>query len=298
MAQSDFESNGEIYSMTGYGEARGKLGEAAVKVSLRTLNNEGTSVRVRGLSEDQEMAHKAEKYLKDAFPRGRIEASVETEAKDGLTAGELDREKIEASYAGLSELTKELGIPEGPKLADLIALELIETEPPYRNSWPRLKEVMEEAVTTALESQREEGKTIRNDMLAHLDEISAGLEEVEALVPEVVEGYRAELKERLTDLMQENYELDEGRLEQEVAAFADKVDVNEELSRAMTHVDSARKALEQGGVIGKKLEFLRQELQREINTLGAKSKDGEVQSIVIQMKSALGKFKEQSRNLA
>lgn len=295
---SDFEDSNRVYSMTGYGEAEAGTDGSIIRVTIRTVNHKGTSVKIRGLSEDQSLAHRAEKFIRDSFPRGRIEVNISADAGEGLTPAELDLEAIKGSFESLTRLTEELGLVQGPELTDLIELELLETQPPYQGNWEIVQKALGAATEEALESQREEGEAIREDLLAYLSEISRRLERAEDWIPEVVKQYRRELKDRIDQLVGEGIELEEGKLEQEVAVFADKVDVNEEISRAKTHVETARETLQQGGVIGKKLEFIRQELQREINTLGAKSKDGGVQSEVIEMKLALEKFKEQSRNMA
>lgn len=295
---SDFESNDSVYSMTGFGEGTANLGDRVVKVNVRTLNHDSTSVKVRGLREDQSLTHKAENFVKESFPRGRVDVNIDVEEGEGLAPDELDSKAIRNSYESLSKLVEDLGIPESPGLSELIALDLLETTPLYKGSWSTIKDALSQAVEEALEAQEKEGETIREDMLEHLDVISRRLEEAEEKVPEVVRQYKLELEERIDRLVDEQVELDKDKLEQEVASFADKVDVNEEISRAKSHIDTAKSTLMEGGVVGKKLEFIRQELQREINTLGAKSKDGTIQSKVIDMKLALEKFKEQSRNLA
>lgn len=295
---SDFENSNQVYSMTGYGEGRAKTGDSTIEVTIRTVNHKDTSVKIRGLQKDQSLAHKAEKFVRNSFPRGRIEVNIATEGGKGLSSVELDVEAIGQSFDSLSRLTEELGLVQGPELKDLIDLDLLETKPPYKGNWSVVQNALADATEETLEAQKDEGEDIKEDLLAYLSEISRRLSRAENWIPEIVNQYQEELKDRIENLVKEGVELDEGKLEQEVAVFADKVDVNEEISRAQTHIETARESLNQGGVIGKKLEFIRQELQREINTLGAKSKDGGVQSEVIEMKLALEKFKEQTRNLA
>ena len=298
MVPSDFEDSDRVYSMTGYGEGAGHLGDRKIEANIRTLNHDNTSVKVRGLREDQSMRHKAENFIKESFPRGRIEVRIKVEEGEGLTPEELDSEAIRKSFSSLSQLADELGISEGPGLGDLISLDLLETTPVYKGSWSTIKDALRGAVEETLAAQESEGDDIRKDMLGHLNEISRHLEEAEEALPEVVRQYKQELEDRIDKLLSPGVDIDHDKLEQEVATFADKVDVNEEISRAKSHIETAKETLDEGGIIGKKLEFIRQELQREINTLGAKSKDGKIQSRVIEMKLALEKFKEQSRNLA
>lgn len=296
--QSDLTEGKMVYSMTGYGEGKEELDGRTIEATIRTFNHDGVSIKIRGLGEDQATGHKAEEFIKDSFPRGRIEVKIGMEDTSGLAPEELDREAIRESFTSLSDLAADLGLIEGPTLGDLIELDLLKTKAPYKDAWSTVKEALDEAITATLDAQRREGDAIRDDLLEYLDEIDRRLTAAEEEVPEVVRQYKQDLLERVDELMDEGGQFEARELEKEVAKFADKVDVNEEISRARTHVDSARETLEEGGVVGKKLKFITQELQREINTLGAKSKDGGIQGEVIEMKLALEKFKEQSRNLA
>lgn len=295
---SDLSEDNAVHSMTGYGEGRADLDGRDVEVIIRTFNHDGTSIKVRGLNEAQSIAHKVEGFVGDSFSRGRIEVRVKTEESSGLSVEELDLKAIKGSFDSLAGLAEELGLSERPGLAELIELDLLKRETPYRNSWPTVKQALSQATEEVLSAQIKEGETIRDDLLDYLNDIEKRLDLAEEEVPEVVRQYKHDLRDRIDDLMAEGLELEKRELEKEVAKFADKVDINEEISRARTHVESARDTLKEGGIIGKKLKFITQELQREINTLGAKSKDGGIQAEVIEMKLALEKFKEQSRNLA
>lgn len=295
---SDLSESNAVHSMTGYGEGRADLGGRDVEVIIRTFNHDGTSIKVRGLNEAQSIAHKVEGFLSDSFSRGRVEVKVKTEESSGLSVEELDLEAIRGSFDSLAGLADELGLNEQPGLEELIELDLLKQETPYRNSWSTVKKALSQATEEVLSAQIKEGDAIREDLYDYLNDIDKRLDLAEEEVPEVVRQYKHDLRDRIDDLMAEGIELEKRELEKEVAKFADKVDINEEISRARTHVGSARETLQEGGIIGKKLKFITQELQREINTLGAKSKDGGIQAEVIEMKLALEKFKEQSRNLA
>lgn len=246
--QSDLDKGRSVYSMTGYGEGKEELDGRAIKASIRTFNHDGTSIKIRGLNKDPATAHKAEDFIKESFPRGRIEVKIEMEETSGLAPDELDREAIRESFTSLSELATDLGLEGGPKLGDLIALDLLKTKPPYRGEWSTVKEALEVAVTMTLDAQRREGDAVRDDLLDYLGEIECRLAEAEEAVPEIVRQYKQDLRERVEKLMDEGGRLEERELEKEVSKFADKVDVNEEISRARTHVDSARDTLEQGGM--------------------------------------------------
>ena len=141
-----------------------------------------------------------------------------------------------------------------------------------------------------------EGETIRDDLSKLIGNIDSALSKAEARAPMVVEDYSARLKTRIDELL-DGVAIDEARLANEVAFFADKADVNEEISRLHSHIAQFRAALDADGQQGRNLDFLSQEIGREINTMGSKSNDTELTNIVIYMKNELEKIKEQIRNV-
>lgn len=284
--------------MTGFGEGTASTDGAAIEAKIRTVNHSGLSVRVRGLRDDKLLQHKAEQLIKDLFSRGRIEVQVSTDRSDVVDLERMDMERVAESYDALEELVEDLGLENKPTLGDLISLDLFENRSMLADSWPALKKSLERAAEETLESQAAEGNDLREDLLGYIENMNEDVEKIEGKIPTIVSQQKDKLKSRIEDLLERPGELDSGRLEQEFATVADKLDVSEELSRARTHLESARSSLIDGGVVGKKLKFLGQELQREINTLGAKAKDGEVQTDVIDLKLTLEKFKEQARNVA
>ncbi|MFW6049407.1 MAG: YicC family protein [Candidatus Bipolaricaulota bacterium] len=284
--------------MTGFGEGTASTDGVAIEAKIRTVNHSGLSVRVRGLRDDKLLQHKAEQLIKDLFSRGRIEVQVSTDRSDVVDLERMDMERVAESYDALEELVEDLGLENKPTLGDLISLDLFENRSMLADSWPALKKSLERAAEETLESQAAEGNDLREDLLGYIENMNEDVEKIEGKIPTIVSQQKDKLKSRIEDLLERPGELDSGRLEQEFATVADKLDVSEELSRARTHLESARSSLIDGGVVGKKLKFLGQELQREINTLGAKAKDGEVQTDVIDLKLTLEKFKEQARNVA
>ncbi len=294
----DSEVNGRIYSMTGFGEGVASADGVKIETKIRTVNHSGLSVRIRGLRDDKLLQHKAERLVKDSFSRGRVEVQISTERSGVIDLEGVDTERIAESYEALKRLADSLDMDDDPTLSDLISLDLFENSAGPPKSWPALKASLEGAAEEALESQRVEGDDLQKDLLGYVEDMEDGVEEIEGKIPLIVSGHKEKLKSRVEDLLDEPAELDQGRLEQEFATVADKLDVSEELSRVATHLESARDSLRNGGVIGKRLKFIGQELQREINTLGAKAKDGEVQTDVIELKLTLEKFKEQARNVA
>lgn len=296
--QSDSKDKQPIYSMTGFGEGKASKNDVTIETKIKTVNHSGLSIKVRGLKEKKLLQHKAEKMLKESFSRGRIEVQISTDKSNVIDLERLDSETISNSYHALLELTDDLGIDQQPSLGDLISLDLLQMDSPFINAWPILEESLKLAVQETQDSQKSEGADLKTDLLQYLRGLEEGVEKIRPKVPLTVARHKEKLASRINELLEKSTELDERRLEQEVATLADKSDVDEELSRIKTHLNSARDALRNGGILGKKLKFIGQELQREINTLGAKSKDGEIQTDVIDLKLILEKFKEQARNVA
>jgi len=296
--QSGSKDKQPIYSMTGFGEGKESKDDMTVETEIKTVNHTGLSVKIRGLRDRKLLQHKTEKILKESFSRGRIEVRISTGKSNLIDLDRLNSETIFNSYKALQELTKDLGIDQQPSLSDLISLDLLQMDSPFSNAWPVLKESLEQAVQETRDSQKSEGDDLKADLLEYVRRLKEGIEKIRPKVPVTVARHKEKLESRINELLDRSAELDEKRVEQEVATVADKLDVDEELSRVETHLNSAEDALHDGGVVGKKMKFIGQELQREINTLGAKSKDGEIQTEVIDLKLVLEKFKEQARNVA
>lgn len=296
--QLDSKDNNYVYSMTGFGEGEAFAEGIAIKTEVRTVNHSGLSVRIRGLKDKKLLQHKTESYVKDLFSRGRIEIQVSSDQSGGVDLARLDTETLAESYDALLELSEALGMEEKPTFSDLISLGLFQQDLVMVEAWPVLKKSIAEAAEEVVKTQRNEGEDVRSDLLNYVQEMKEGVDKIQDRVPVIVSEHKERLQSRVEELMEEPGDLDPKRLEQEFATIADKLDVNEELSRIRTHLRSAEETLSNGGTVGKKLKFIGQELQREINTLGAKTKDGAVQTDVIELKLSLEKFKEQARNLA
>lgn len=296
--QLDSKDNNYVYSMTGFGEGEAFAEGIAIKTEVRTVNHSDLSVRIRGLKDKKLLQHKTESYVKDLFSRGRIEIQVSSDQSGGVDLARLDTETLAESYDALLELSEALGMEEKPTFSDLISLGLFQQDLVMVEAWPVLKKSIAEAAEEVVKTQRNEGEDVRSDLLNYVQEMKEGVDKIQDRVPVIVSEHKERLQSRVEELMEEPGDLDPKRLEQEFATIADKLDVNEELSRIRTHLRSAEETLSNGGTVGKKLKFIGQELQREINTLGAKTKDGAVQTDVIELKLSLEKFKEQARNLA
>lgn len=282
-----------IRSMTGYGAGSGSAGGWNAAVALRTLNHRYLSVRVRGAS-DPVLERKIDEEVKHAFARGEVEVTVSlTQDPDALRL-RFDRRTISAYADELRALADELSLPP-PSLHDLISLGAFAPQAAeVPDPWPAVAAALTAAIVGAQAARTQEGKLIHDELVSLLDELSSLIDQVKARIPAVVEELRDRLRERVSSL---GVEVDPDRLEMELALLAERADVREEIARLEAHVSRIRTLLDSDAPVGKELSFLAQELLREANTLGAKSRDLEINGLVVSMKVAIDRFKEQVQNV-
>ncbi|MFP4589238.1 MAG: YicC/YloC family endoribonuclease [Candidatus Acetothermia bacterium] len=286
-----------VKSMTGFGEGEVSSEGVVVHWTLKMTNHKYLDVRVRGLRDEKALEAKAESYLKDRFSRGRLEAEVEI-GLDELSGDLLaDWNEIRPTYDFLCEISDQLNLTKDPSLDHLIALGVFESRGRVGEHWPVVREGLIQAADHLLRSLNTEGQALRAELEDHLSFVAELASEIDGQIPEVIQKRKKRLEERVSELLEEGGQLDERRLEEEVAVIADKVDITEEIARIRTHLDNAFQVLEKEEPIGKELEFLARELKREANTVGAKCKDGDLQSLSIDMKLEIEKFNEQVRNV-
>jgi len=285
-----------IRSMTGFGAATVEDGEWRVEVTIRTLNHRYLSVRIRSLSEHPSLLPRVEERVKAAFARGEVGVwvTVEQSATDG-PACRFDRRFARDVFEELTSVSSELGLEARPTLEDVAragGLQPIRVED--EQLWPVLEETLDIAMRSANESREVEGQRLGDALRIHLDQLSESLAEVRTRVPEILEAHRANLNDRARQL---ELKVDPARLEAEIALLAERLDVQEEIVRLQAHLDRARDALQSAEPIGKELDFLSQEMLREVNTLGAKARDVEAGAHVVDMKLAVERFREQAQNV-
>jgi uncharacterized protein (TIGR00255 family) len=296
-----------LRSMTGYGKVKAEEGDFAFSVGIRSLNHRFLDLQVRLPAGLEPFEPGVRSLVKDHISRGRVEVQVTVE-RTGSTSVQLDRELLDAYVATLQELRQELGFAAEPDLVALLRIPGMVTagggEVSDQES-ERLREGLERAVRQALESLNEmraqEGEALERDIRTRLERLAALAASVGQLAPDVPALYRGRLEKRLQEMLG-NVELDGARLAQEVAFLASRSDIAEELTRFRSHLDQARHLLEEGAEVGKKLDFLLQEMNREANTLLAKTTDVadvglEISRQAVEMKTEIEKLREQAQNI-
>jgi uncharacterized protein (TIGR00255 family) len=292
-----------IRSMTGYGRAEALLAGRKFAVEMKSVNHRYLEISLRLpamlLSFDTEI----KKKIGERFSRGRIEATVRVDSNGN--AEESGRLTLNLPLARnyhdlLCQLKKELQLRDEISLAMITGLRdlFVPTESIQDPAvlWEGLSRALDEAMGTLMEMREKEGGSLQRDLTGRLALIDDVLEALAGRAPQVVCEYQKRLGERIQELTG-GITLDESRLLQEVAIIAEKSDITEEIVRVRSHIGQFTDLLTLGDSSGRKIDFLIQEMGREINTIGAKSGDAGISRHVIEIKSELAKLREQVQNI-
>ena len=288
--------------MTGFGAGRGQAAGEAVSVELRSVNGKFCEVKPRLPRELAPAEPELIKAIKARLSRGVVDAFVRREAASGRTvAPQIDLPLASAYVKALRELKDALGLAGEPSVQDVAAMEGVISLGETAADPAALSAAMVQALSNALDAleqmRRREGEALARDLSARLDAIEKGARELARLAPLQVEAMRDRLTARIAELTRGVTQVDPARLAQEVALFADRTDVAEELTRLASHIEQARGLIAADAPAGRKLEFLVQELNREINTVGSKSQHAGIAALVVELKAELERVREQVQNV-
>ncbi|MBZ2173936.1 YicC family protein [Schnuerera sp. xch1] len=291
-----------IKSMTGFGRGENSDGIHNFNVEIKTVNHRYNDIIIKMPKHLNYLEEKIKKTIKKKINRGRVEVYVNLEyISESAVDVNVDIELAKAYKDALDEITNELQIEDDVKLSHILTFsEIVKTERKEYNEdviWNCLSESTEAALQNVVNMRVEEGIALKNDMEIQLDKLKSMIVEIEKRAPLVVEDYRNKLKSRIDELIDKDYDLDEDRLNYEVAIFADKSDINEEVIRFKSHINQFLMSLESKDPIGRKLDFIIQEMNREINTIGSKANDLTITNYVVDIKSEVEKIREQVQNV-
>jgi uncharacterized protein (TIGR00255 family) len=288
------------YSMTGFGAAEGPVAGRRLRVEIRTVNHRYFNLSAKLPGDLSALEGELRERLRRDFERGHVSVQARwTESAEGGNGFEVDLDRARLVVARLRELQSSLG------LGGEVTLDLVARQPAVLGSgangageiaWTEVEPVVAQAGTECRAMRAREGKALTDELAHRLDLLERTVQEIAARAPERLVRERDRLRVAVGQLL-DGRSVDEGRLAQELAFLADKLDITEELVRFRAHVAAARDALRTDGPIGKRLGFLAQELGREVNTMGAKAGDAAIAQSVIAMKGELEKFREQLENL-
>ena len=292
---------GPLRSMTGYGRGEASLNGAALTTEVRCVNSRHLDLRVRLPRDLQGYEAEIRKLAAPFFRRGQVELIVRVPADVAAAPRvDIDLEAARRYAEAAQQLERELGLGERLQVSTLLALpgvaRLREPDLDAEATHAALLASSEQACRAALEMRTREGDALASELGGRLAGFSDVVGKIEARADEVKRGLRERLEKRLATLEPE-LELSPGRLEQEVVIFVDRMDVTEECVRLRSHATQFRETLGESGSVGRKLEFLLQEMTREVNTIGSKSSDVPITRCVVDLKAELEKLREQVLNI-
>ena len=297
-------SRREMRSMTGYAQTRVEKDGWAVQLSMRSVNHRFLDVRVRMPEGWDALEMEIRKGVQEHFRRGHIEVTLQVQAAK-KNAVSINRDIAAAYLSAAQSLGKEFGINEQLDVTAVLRLPGVASSAPPQDEIEKLSATVRAGLTKAIgqldEMRRTEGQTLQEELTRRLAAVETATGRVEVLAEKARPAYARRLEARLKELLG-HYDADPARLAQEAAFAAERNDATEEIARLRSHVKQFRALLASGGEIGKKLDFLLQEMQREANTLLSKSNgaddDGlQVTQLGLELKSEIEKLREQVQNI-
>lgn len=289
-----------IKSMTGYGKATGEINNKKISVEIKSLNSKQADINVRIPSFYKEKELPLRSYINKELQRGKIELNLYVELLGGQSNHEINKELFKKYYADLSAVADELGQTDNTdfmsiisKMPDVLKTEREELDD---NEWNEIDKIIVTAVKNLNEFRTSEGNALAEDLKLRINNISSLLNEVEKYDASRIEAIKERISNNLNEAVGEN-NVNKDRFEQELIYYIEKFDVTEEKTRLTTHLNYFLETANSSNSEGKKLGFISQEIGREINTLGSKANNADLQKIVVQMKDELEKIKEQVLNI-
>ena len=292
-----------IKSMTGYGRSESVMGDRKYVVEIKSLNHRYLEISLRLPPPLFSLELDMKKKMGEQFSRGRIEAIIRVDFNMGQTGEatyDLNFPLIRNYYEMLLKLKRELNLKDEITLQTMITFRdaYVQSEPDLDITviWMELGKVLDEAIGAVREMRVKEGENLYRDLTMRIESIERSLEAVSVRVPHVVLEYQKRVTERIKELAGGGI-VDEIRLNQEVAIMAEKSDMTEEIVRLSSHIRQFSDLIKSDDAVGRKIDFLIQEMVREVNTIGSKSGDLEISRNIVEMKSELAKLREQVQNI-
>ena len=298
-----------LKSMTGFGRGEYRADGLDLVVEIKAVNHRYNETVVRMPRVLNVLEDRMRRLIAGEVNRGRIDLFITLEdRRPGLKTVSVDKELAIAYHNALRELATIVGADLAKisveeqfscllRYPELLASTQMEGD--AESYWAPLQRALQQAMTQLVEMRCREGAHLAEDLSGRIDLLDQLVSQVEARMPEVVIDYEKRLRERLNEIMQKDKSIsvDPARLAQEVVLFADKTSVTEEMVRLRSHMKQFRHIIISGGSVGRKLDFIVQEMNREANTIASKANDSAVAHMVVDMKSELEKIREQVQNI-
>jgi len=292
-----------ISSMTGYGRAESLDDEKKVVVEMKSLNHRYLEVSLRLPNLFLPLEMEIKRKVGEHFFRGRIDVSIKMDHDNWTENGArytLNLPLLKNYHCLLEEMKKELNLAEEISLGMLSRFKEVfipvETVPDLQACWAKVEPIFNEALANLRDMRKKEGDILYRDLMERMGLIRTSLKEIIERTPVLLEEYHQRLVARVRELTS-GLVVDEARLDQEVAVMAERSDITEETVRFHSHLEQFETMMNSPEAVGRKIDFLIQEMGREINTIGSKSSDALISRQVIEIKSELAKLREQVQNI-
>ena len=289
-------------SMTGFGRGEFKNDNYHFLVECKTINHKYCDINVRLPRKISFLEDKIRNYVKNFVKRGRVDLYIKLDLIGSEDVNLKFDDKLATQYVNILKEIKEkfdlqddISVMNVAKFPEIVKCE--EKEEDEDLYWSMLKEALDMSMEKLTQMRKEEGEKLAIDTIERCDILANLIEEIEKYSNTVVDEYREKLNNRISEILENPSIIDENRLAQEVAIFADKSSITEEIVRFRSHIEQLRKTVEKNDSIGRKIDFLIQEMNREVNTTGSKSSNINITNLVVEVKSELEKIREQIRNI-
>lgn len=288
--------------MTGFGRGEFSNEVYNFKVEIKAVNHRYNDISVKMPRHIGYLEEDVKKIIKTEISRGKVDVYINLDyINESAIEIKVDIPLAKSYKSILEELSSELGLEENVRLFNILGLsEIIKIERKELDediAWSCLKEALNIALKDIMGMKIVEGEALKNDMISKLDRIETVVVEIEERSPLVVLEYKNKLRDRISELLDKDINIDDDRISSEVAIFADKSNINEEIVRLKSHVKQFLSILDSEDAVGRKLDFLIQEMNREINTIGSKANDILISQNVVEIKAEIEKIREQVQNI-
>lgn len=284
--------------MTGFGKATKEFSNKTVSVEIRSLNSKNVDLSLRLSSLYRDKEHELKSEISRLLERGKIDLSVYVESKIQETPVEVNTELAKLYHAKIKQLAQDLNEEQSSVLSHVLKMPDVlksERKEPNEQDWTDISQVIGLAIASLNKFREDEGKSIEKDFEDRLNVIANSLEAIKNLDSGRIQNIKDRIRKNLDEAVGSE-KVDNNRFEQELIYYIEKLDINEEKVRLKTHLDYFNKTMKEPSG-GRKLNFIAQEIGREINTIGSKANDAEMQKHVVLMKDELEKIKEQTNNV-
>jgi len=290
-----------MQSMTGYGRSEVRHAHLALTVEARSVNHRYLDIALRSPRFYAPLEARMKQRVSTYFTRGRIDITLVLQ--ESSTTGRtllLDHTLAQQYYEALQRLQVSLGLPGTIDLSLIASLRDVfrveEASADIENDWDIIAQGLDAALQALRTMRRQEGEVLSHDFHLRLQAMAQQSQNIRQRVPQVVVEYQQRLEQRVKELFAQ-FELDPNRVAQEAILFAERSDITEELTRLDAHMQACARLLSSSEAVGRKIEFLVQEMHREVNTIGSKSNDTEIAHSVVELKSELERMREQIQNI-